>query len=147
MLTRPSLARSVPFWVLFVGSLASTVFGVILVVLKTSTMTAKLTDGSATGVEVYAGQSWVVFGSAFVVAGLVGLVAALALGVLTRFAPAAEIEVVEPVLVEDEPVFVAAPAAEAVPAAPPVAEAAPVAEETPAAAEPAATAAAEKTEG
>jgi hypothetical protein len=132
MLTRPSLARSIPFWVLFVGSLASAAYGVLLVVSKIATMEADIKAQSATAaITVYTGQSWVVLGAALVGAGLVGLAAALFLGVLVRFVPAADIEVVEPVVgVEDTtaapgaPVTPATPAAESIPATPPVADAA-----------------------
>jgi hypothetical protein len=129
MLTRPSLARSIPFWVLFVGSLASAAFGVLLVVSKIATMEADIKAQSATAaITVYTGQSWVVLGAALVAAGLVGLAAALFLGVLVRFVPAAEVEVVEPVValenVAGAPAAPAAPAAEAIPATPPAADAA-----------------------
>jgi len=85
MNTTPSLTRSIPFWILLVGSLASIAFGVWLTVDRLSVMTATLLDGTATGVEVYAGQSWAVFAAAFVGAGLVGLVAVLALAVARSF--------------------------------------------------------------
>ncbi|MDL9979897.1 dinucleotide-utilizing enzyme [Microbacterium candidum] len=142
MLTRPSLARSIPFWVLFIGSLASTAFGVVFVSTNITAMTTAIKSGAQTAViDVYSSQSWIVLGAAFVGAGLVGLVAALFLGVLTRFAPAAQVEAVEP-----------APAAVAPVAASPFTEAAPAAETVPEApaAEPTADGdapAAEKTEG
>lgn len=85
MTHRPRLSRSIPFWILVVGSLVSIAVGSWLVVEKIATMTSKLSDGSATGVEVYAGQSWVVFGAAFVAAGLIGLVAVLALAAARSF--------------------------------------------------------------
>lgn len=97
MTDRPRLFRSIPFWVLLVGSLASIGYGGWLVLDKISTMTATLADGSATGVEVYAGQSWIVVGGAFIGAGLIGLVAVLALAALRSFAPAAT-----PVALADE---------------------------------------------
>lgn len=95
MNTRPSLVRSVPYWVLIVVSVASLAFGAWLVVDKLSTMTTTLADGSATGVEVYAGQSWIVFGAAFAGAGIVGIVAALSLAVVRSLLPAAPVQVVE----------------------------------------------------
>jgi len=96
MTARPSLVRSIPFWILIAGSLASTAVGAWLVVDKISLMNTTLTDGSATGVEVYGGQAWVTLGAALVGAGLVGLVAALFLGVLRRFVPVPPTEDVEP---------------------------------------------------
>ncbi|TDN93096.1 hypothetical protein [Microbacterium sp. BK668] len=96
MTARPSLVRSIPFWILLVGSLASTAVGAWLVVDKISLMNTTLTDGSATGVEVYGGQAWVTLGAVLVGAGLVGLVATLFLGVLRSFVPAAAREEVGP---------------------------------------------------
>lgn len=94
MNTRPRLIRSIPFWVLIVGSVASIAFGVWLTIDKLTVMETKLLDGTATGVEVYGGQAWAVFAAAFVGAGLVGLVAALALGA-ARTLTARPAEVVE----------------------------------------------------
>lgn len=96
MSQRPRLVRSIPFWILVLGSLASALYGTLVVVDRTGTMTTTLADGSATGVEVYAGQAWVTFGAALVGAGLVGLVAALFLAVAAGFVPAPAPEVVEP---------------------------------------------------
>lgn len=110
MTARPSLVRSIPFWILLVGSLASTVVGAWLVVTKISLMNSTLTDGSATGVEVYGGQAWVTLGAALVGAGLVGFIAALFLAVLRSFVPAARVQVGDPITAEsygDEPVFAA----------------------------------------
>jgi hypothetical protein len=108
MTARPSLVRSIPFWILLVGSLASTIVGAWLVVTKIQLMNSTLTDGSATGVEVYGGQAWVTLGAALVGAGLVGFVAALVLAVLRSFVPAARVQVGDPIAAEsygDEPVF------------------------------------------
>jgi hypothetical protein len=93
MNTRPRLTRSIPFWGLVVGSVASVGFGVWLTIDKLTVMETKLLDGTATGVEVYGGQVWAIFAAAFVCAGLVGLVAALALGAARTFA----VRPVEPV--------------------------------------------------
>jgi predicted lipid-binding transport protein (Tim44 family) len=90
MNSRPRLFVSIPYWVLVVGSAASLAFGVWLTVDKIEVMSAGLLDGTATGVEVYGGQSWAVFAAAFVGAGLVGFVAALALAAARSLvAPAA----------------------------------------------------------
>lgn len=102
MSSRLRLARSIPFWILVAGSLAAALYGTLVVVDKTSTMTTTLTDGSATGIEVYAGQAWVTFGAALVGAGLVGLVAALFLIVAASFVPAPAVEIVEPIDGADE---------------------------------------------
>ena len=92
---RAGLRRSIPFWILLVGSLASAGVGVWLILDKINTMTSTLADGSATGVEVYAGQSWVVVGGALLAAGLFGLVAVLALAVARSLVPAPPIEIVD----------------------------------------------------
>lgn len=131
MLTRPSLARSIPFWVLFIGSLLSAALGVLLVELNISAISSDIKSQSATAaVTVYTGQSWVVLGAALVAAGLIGLIVALLLGVLVSFVPAAPATVVA---AEDAaPVFDQTPAA---PAAAPVADAAAIPAEPPVEAE------------
>jgi len=79
MTARPRLVRSVPYWVLVVGSLGVGAVGLWLTLDKLGVMTATLADGSATGVEVYAGQSWASLGSIMIGAGVVGLALALTL--------------------------------------------------------------------
>ncbi|MEN2741107.1 hypothetical protein ABCS02_25265 [Microbacterium sp. X-17] len=95
MNTRPRLVRSVSFWALLVVSLASLGYGLWIVLDKIGVMTSTLQDQSATGVEVYAGQSWIVFGAAFVGAGVIGLIVTLALLALRSLLPAPEVAVVE----------------------------------------------------
>lgn len=120
MSPRSRLARSIPFWILVAGSLASAVYGTLVVIDKTATMTTTLTDGSATGIEVYAGQAWVTFGAALVGAGLIGLVASLFLLVAASFVPAPAVEVIEPIdwSAEDTDELEATESAEADAAAP-----------------------------
>ena len=123
MPTRPSLLRSVPFWVIVIVSIATALFGGWLAVDRLSVMTRTLTDNSATGVDVYVGQSLVALGAALIAAGLIGFVFALGLAVLRSFVPgqapaAVEIvEIEEPVVPEsvdaadtavDEPALVGA---------------------------------------
>lgn len=100
--TAPRLSRSIPFWVLVGGSVVAIGGGTYLLVDKLSTMAATLTDGTATGVEVYAGQIWAVLGAILVGAGLVGLALALTVGAARTVVPAAPVEVVEPPAWEDE---------------------------------------------
>ncbi|MEV7692068.1 dinucleotide-utilizing enzyme [Microbacterium sp. NPDC089189] len=102
---RPRPTRSIPFWILVAGSAASLGYGLWLTSDKISVMTSTLLDGSASGVEVYAGQAWAVFAAAFVGAGLIGLVASLSLVVAASlFArPAPETEVADDEIA-DEPV-------------------------------------------
>lgn len=92
---RADLLRSIPFWILLVGSIASAAVGVWLILSKIDTMTTTLADGSATGVEVYAGQSWVILGGALLAAGLFGLIAVLALAVARSFVTPRAADVVE----------------------------------------------------
>lgn len=95
--TPASLRRSIPFWLLLAGSLVSFGYGGFLVLDKISTMTATLANGSATGVDVYVGHSWIVVGAAFIGAGLLGLVTLLALAMIRSLvaAPAAPVVVEE----------------------------------------------------
>lgn len=109
---RPRLTRSIPFWLLVAGSLASVGVGSYVLTNNIGTMVATLTDGTATGVEVYAGQVWGVLGAILIGAGLIGLALASALGALRAFAPAPAVEVVD-TAAWDEPVE-AAPTAEPV---------------------------------
>lgn len=134
MNTAPRLSRSFPFWLLLVGSLASVGYGVWLTLDKLATMTSTLKDGSATGVEVYAGQSWTVFAAAFVGAGLVGLVVVLGLVIASSFVarPVAVVEAIDWTEEVDQAPAVEQPLATATaPAEAPVTKA-PAAETTPA---------------
>ena len=102
------LSRSIPFWVLVGGSVVAIAGGAYLLISKLTTMASTLTDGTATGVEVYAGQIWAVLGAILIGAGLVGLTLALVLGALnSAVAPAVDAVVVEPW--EEDVVEVAAP--------------------------------------
>ena len=115
--------RSIPFWVLVGGSVVAIAGGAFLLISKLNTMATTLTDGTATGVEVYAGQIWAVSGAILAGAGFVGLALALTLGALRSVvAPAADVvTVVEPVAWEEEVVEVA-PVAPVAPVAEPVVE-------------------------
>lgn len=98
---RPSLVRSIPFWILLAGSLASVIVGGLLVVDKIGIMSEALLAGTATVVEVYVGQSWIVVGGALIAAGLIGFVAALGLAVVKSLMPATPVEVFEPIVDAD----------------------------------------------
>lgn len=96
------LSRSTPFWVLVGGSVVTIAGGAYLLVSKLTLMATTLTDGTATGVEVYAGQIWAVLGAILVGVGAIGLALALTLGALRTIvagaapaAPAWEEEIVE----------------------------------------------------
>jgi hypothetical protein len=92
-----SLIRSIGFWLLIVLSVASGAVGGWLVNSQLSTMTATLLDGTATGVEVYVGQSLVVLGSAFIGAGVLGILIALALVAVRSLIPAPAPAALEPI--------------------------------------------------
>jgi len=74
-----TLTRSAGFWLLIVVSLAAVGVGGWMIAGQVGTMTTTLMDGTATGVEVYVGQSLVVVGAVVLGAGLVGLLLSLAL--------------------------------------------------------------------
>jgi len=118
------VTRSIPFWVLVGGSVVAIGGGVYLLVNKLTVMASTLTDGTATGVEVYAGQIWAVLGAILIGAGIIGLALALTLGTLGSLlrgaAPAIvaeEIDVVE--FAPAEPVVETATTAVTTPAAAP----------------------------
>ena len=92
-----SLTRSIGFWLLLVLSLASAGVGGWLVAGQVGTMTSTLLDGTATGIEVYVGQSLVVVGAALLGAGVIGLLIAIALTAVQALMPAAAPVVVEPI--------------------------------------------------
>ena len=92
-----SLTRSIGFWLLIVLSLASAGVGGWLIAGQVGGMTSTLLDGTATGVDVYVGQSLVVVGSALLGSGVLGLLVALALLAARTLVPAPAPVVVEPV--------------------------------------------------
>lgn len=90
-----ALTTSIPYWLLLVLSLASAGVGAWLTTDQITVMTDTLLDGTATGVEVYAGQSWVVVGGALLAGGVIGLFLALALAAAKAIVPKPAVEVVE----------------------------------------------------
>ncbi|MFI8632208.1 dinucleotide-utilizing enzyme [Microbacterium sp. NPDC077663] len=93
MNTRPRLTRSIPFWLLVAGSLASGAAGGVVLMDKLAKMETALTAGTATGVDVYVGQIWAVLGAILVGVGAIGLLLAFTLGALRAFAvtPASQV--------------------------------------------------------
>lgn len=87
MTVHPRLVRSVPFWTLIVGSAAAIGGGAYLLVDKLGTMETALTANTATGVDVYVGQVWAVFGGVLVGAGVLGLALALAVAAARSLVP------------------------------------------------------------
>jgi len=121
MSSRPRLVRSIPFWGLIAGSLASGIAGTMLLTDRLGAMASALTDGTATGIEVYVGQIEAVFGAILVGAGIVGLALALTVASIRSFVPSAPVAApLAPVESADrvEPVASAAPVASPAPAAP-----------------------------
>ncbi|WP_186307506.1 hypothetical protein [Microbacterium sp. 1.5R] len=92
-----SLTRSIGFWLLLVLSLASAGVGAWLVAGQVGSMTSTLLDNTATGVDVYVGQSLVVVGSVLLGAGIIGILIAVALSAVQSLLPAAAPVVVEPI--------------------------------------------------
>jgi len=136
MTVRPSLVRSIPFWILLVGSLATSVFGAWLAVTTLATMSTALTAGTATPVDVYVGQVWAIVGGVLIATGILGLALVLVLGVLRSFVPVTDVEIIEALDWSDDDELVAdeTPIASAPVATEPAAVAEPVVEEQPVAA-------------
>ncbi|CAL4859514.1 dinucleotide-utilizing enzyme [Microbacterium sp. MM2322] len=108
MNTRPRLTRSIPFWLLVAGSLASSAAGAVVLIDKLGTMETALNAGTATGVEVYVGQVWAILGAILIGVGVIGLLLAFTLGSLRAFATAPRGEVA-PADVVDEPADIESP--------------------------------------
>ncbi|KJL20042.1 hypothetical protein [Microbacterium foliorum] len=92
-----SLTRSIGFWLLLVLSLASAGVGGWIIAGQLGTMTSTLLDGTATGIEVYVGQSLVVVGAALLGAGVIGLLISVALVAVQALVPSTTPVVVEPI--------------------------------------------------
>ncbi|MFD4960806.1 dinucleotide-utilizing enzyme [Microbacterium sp. NPDC058389] len=137
MSTRPRLARSIPFWGLLVVSLGTAAAGAFLLTSKVESLTAVLTDNSATAVDVYVGQVVAITAAILLAAGIVGILLTLTVAALATLRPVPAVEVVEPIdwkaeadevaaepVVDAEPVVAAEPVVEAEPvvAAEPVVE-------------------------
>ncbi|MFJ2552853.1 hypothetical protein [Microbacterium sp. NPDC087591] len=120
-----SLTRSIGFWLLLVLSVASAAVGGWIISGQIGTMTSTLTDGTATGVEVYVGQSLVVVGAALLGAGVLGILLAVALTAVRALIPTAAPVVVEPIdwTAENDTSIDETPATTDAPTAEPVADA------------------------
>lgn len=105
MNTRPSLLRSIPFWILVVASLISAAFGSWILKGKLDAMTATLTDGSATAVDVYVGPSIALLGAILIGVGALGILLALAVAAAASLRPKGEVVVVEAIDWSDEEVI------------------------------------------
>jgi hypothetical protein len=143
MTARPRLVRSIPFWVLFVGSLALTGVGAWLVVDRLARIEDAITTPAASSnIEVFVGQPAATVGGAVLAAGLIGLLLTLTVATVSSLLPRPAADVIETIdWTSDEDsapeapfapaaVPAAAPAADA-PTAPPAAHADPVIAEDP----------------
>ncbi|WP_240747212.1 hypothetical protein [Microbacterium sp. K24] len=110
-----SLTRSIGFWLLLVVSLATTAVGAWLISGQIGTMTTTLLDGTATGVEVYVGQSLVVVGAGVLAAGIIGILLTLGLVAARSLVPAPAPAVVEAIDWTAEPAESPVVAAETAP--------------------------------
>ncbi|HYJ50077.1 MAG TPA: dinucleotide-utilizing enzyme [Microbacterium sp.] len=129
MTVRPSLVRSIPFWILLVGSLATAAVGAWLTVDKLAVMSVGLTAGTATPVDVYVGQVWAIIGGILLATGILGLALTLVTAVIRSFVPVTDVEIIEALdWSDDEDSLEIAPVAEETR----VTEAAPVVEAEPA---------------
>jgi hypothetical protein len=90
-----TLIRSIPYWILIALSLAALGVGIWITTDQIGLMTTALVEGTATGVEVYAGQAWVVFGGALVAGGAIGVFLALAIAAAKAIMPRPSAPVVE----------------------------------------------------
>ncbi|MGM7665615.1 hypothetical protein [Microbacterium sp. A93] len=106
------LTRNISYWLLLVLSLASAAVGGWIITNQSTTMSTALLDGTATGVEVYVGQSLIVTGAVILGAGIIGLLLALALAAAKALLPATAPAVVAPIdwTAEDADASDAAPA-------------------------------------
>ena len=95
MSARPSLVRSIPFWILIAGSLVTSAVGAWLTVDRLAVMSVGLTAGTATPVDVYVGQVWAIVGGILLATGIVGLALALVLAVIRSFVPVTDVEIIE----------------------------------------------------
>ncbi len=129
MTVRPSLVRSIPFWILLVGSLATAAVGAWLTVDKLAVMSVGLTAGTATPVDVYVGQVWAIIGGILLATGILGLALTLVTAVIRSFVPVTDVEIIEALdWSDDKDALENAPVAEETR----VTEAAPVVEAEPA---------------
>ena len=129
MTVRPSLVRSIPFWILLVGSLATAAVGAWLTVDKLAVMSVGLTAGTATPVDVYVGQVWAIIGGILLATGILGLALTVVTAVIRSFVPVTDVEIIEALdWSDDEDSLENTPIA----AETPVTEAAPVVEAEPA---------------
>lgn len=92
-----SLTRSIGFWLLLILSLAAAGVGGWLIAGQVSSMTTVLLANTATGVDVYVGQSLIGVGAVLAGAGVIGILIALALIAVQAIIPAPTPVAAEPI--------------------------------------------------
>jgi len=92
---RPHLVRNIPFWGIVVVSVATASAGALIVSDTLGSMTATLMNNTATGVDVYVGQSLAVLGAILLGAGILGVVLALTVAAIASLRPTHPTEGVE----------------------------------------------------
>jgi hypothetical protein len=97
MNTRPSLLRSIPFWILVAVSVVTLAVGAWILTSRLGLLTMGLTENTATAVDVYVGPSVALFGAVLVGAGVIGILLALAVAAAASLRPKPPVEVVEPI--------------------------------------------------
>jgi hypothetical protein len=134
MTSRPSLVRSIPFWILLAGSLALTAIGAWLVIDRLARIESAIVSQSAeAGIEVYVGQPAVLAGGVLLGAGLVGLLLSLTVAALSTLRPVPAAEEIETIdWTEDEDAAPVPQYSASAAATSPAASAAPVAAPAPA---------------
>ncbi|MFJ6652565.1 hypothetical protein ACIQLJ_07210 [Microbacterium sp. NPDC091313] len=87
MTARP-LFRSIPFWLLFVGSLALTGLGIWLTLDRLTRIESAISAPTeASNIEVYVGQPAATVGGALLAAGLIGLFLTLTVATISSLLP------------------------------------------------------------
>lgn len=100
---RPRLIRSIPFWVLVLASAGTIAAGAYILSDRLVTMTTTLNAGTATGVDVYVGQSVALLGAVLIGAGATGILLALGIAAAATLRPVHPVEAAQPVDREAEP--------------------------------------------
>jgi hypothetical protein len=102
MATRSRLTTSIPFWVLFVGSLALTAFGAWMVFSRITAFEDSVRTGATDqsqqleiSLSTYTVGPLATVGGIILGAGIIGLLLTLAVGVLATLLPRPAVEVIE----------------------------------------------------
>lgn len=138
MTSRPSLVRSIPFWVLVAGSLVLTGVGAWLVLDRLARIESAIVSQSAEAtIEVYVGQPAVLAAAAILGSGIIGLLISLAVAALSTLRPRPAVEEIETIDWTADEESAPAPEYSASAASAPVAASAPAAAASAPVAEPA----------